>query len=105
MCSHEPDLAPVTPPAKSQTDIPNGFDARSDGGFDDVSVLSVALGSVSLAAADEQKEADARQSRIQSFLTSEIEFAELHALGLVFGAVLGGAGGGDDGGWVEVVGV
>ena len=102
---HKRDLALVAPAAKSQTQIPNGYHARSDGSINNIAVLSVARGSVPLAAADEQEETDALESRAESLRASEVEFAELHALGFVFGAVRRRAGGGDDGGWVEVVGV
>jgi len=102
---HEADLALVAPAAKSQTHVPNGLHARFDGSIDDIAVLSVALGSVPLAATDEQEEADTLESRAESLRASKVEFAEPHALGFVCGAVRRRAGGGDDGGWVEVVGV
>lgn len=102
---HEPNFTLISPPTKRQAHIPNGFHARFQSSFDDIPMLSVACRSVPLTAADEQKETDTLESRAESLRASEVEFAELNALGLVFGAVLRRAGGGDDGGWVEVVGV
>jgi hypothetical protein len=102
---HKPDLTLVAPAAKSQTHVPNGFHARFDSGIDNIAVLSIAFRSVPLTATDEQEQTDALQSGTESLRTSEIEFAELDALGFVVEAVRRRAGGGDDGGWVEVVGV
>ena len=68
-------------------------------------MLSVACRSVPLTAADEQEDADTFEGRTESLRAREVEFAELHALGFVFGAILRRARRGDDGGWVEVVSV
>jgi hypothetical protein len=97
---HEPNLTLISPSAKRQTHIPNGSHARFHSSFDDITVLLVAFGSVYLTATDKQEETDAFESRAESLRASEVEFAELHALGLVLGAVRWRARGGDDRGWV-----